>query len=132
MKDTKIHVRLISLILALLFITSAGAVLRQNAVCTDTEPKYSIIDSAKAYLSISSLTATCSSDLKTTVSASLSITMELQKLSSGTYSTVKTWSSSRTGTSLSMDESKLINVFSTYRLKVTFTAGSESVTRYAY
>ncbi len=63
---------------------------------------------------------------------SLSIKMELQKLKSGEYKTVETWNSSKTGYSIGMEESRLINIFATYRLKVTFTAGSETVVSYAY
>ena len=63
---------------------------------------------------------------------SLSITMELQKLIDGDYSTIKTWSDSKTGVTMGLSESKLINVFSTYRIKVTFNAGGETVTSYDY
>lgn len=60
--------------------------------------------------------------------------MELQKLSSGEYSTVETWEQSFSGRSVSMEESKLTNPLSTYRLKETFTAysGSNSETKTLY
>lgn len=90
------------------------------------------INNYNCYCSISGLTLYASASLTSKSSMYLQIKMELQKLSDGTYGTIKTWSSSRTGLSLDMDESKLINVFSTYRIKVTFTAGSESVVTYAY
>ena len=46
--------------------------------------------------------------------------------------TVETWTSSKTGTYLSMSESRNINILCDYRLKVTFTAGSEKETVYRY
>ena len=51
---------------------------------------------------------------------------------SGEYKTIETWNASRTGTILTMEEGRLINVLASYRLKVTFTAGSETVVSYAY
>ena len=64
------------------------------------------------------------------------IKMELQKLSSGSYSTVETWEQTFNSISGSMEESKLTNPFSTYRLKATVTAysgsNSESQTFYEY
>ena len=62
----------------------------------------------------------------------LSIKMEIQKKKSSGYETLKTWTGSKTGTYLTMSESRNINLFSDYRLKVTFTAGSEAETTYAY
>ncbi|WP_298654032.1 hypothetical protein [uncultured Eubacterium sp.] len=58
--------------------------------------------------------------------------MELQKEKSSGYETVETWSESKTGTILSMSESRNINVLCNYRLKVTFTAGNETETIYKY
>ncbi len=58
--------------------------------------------------------------------------MELQKKKSGTYETIKTWSASKTGTYLSVAEKRTINLLSDYRLKTTFTAGTETRVAYAY
>lgn len=70
----------------------------------------------------------------TTAVTKVKIKMELQKLSSGTYSTIETWSQTFTARTGSMEESKVTNPFGTYRLKVTFTAytSSTSETRTAY
>lgn len=81
---------------------------------------------------ISGLTLYASARLTAKSSMYLQIIMELQKYSDGSYNTIETWSDSKTGTSLSLDASKLINIFSTYRIKVTFTAGGESTTAYDY
>lgn len=81
---------------------------------------------------ISGIKATCKATLKADKSMKLTIKMELQKLKSGAYETIKTWTGSKTGTTLTMSESRNINIFCDYRLKVTFTAGSETVTVYRY
>lgn len=94
--------------------------------------RYSIISDYSANLSISGITATCTAKLRASSSASLSIKMELQKKKSGVYETIKTWSTSSTGTSLSINKTRAINVLATYRLKVTFKAGGETVTVYRY
>lgn len=83
-------------------------------------------------LTISGVNSTSSASMITNSSMSLKIKMELQKLKNGTYTTVATWSDSKTGTTLSMSETRLINALSTYRLVVTFDAGNETVVRYAY
>lgn len=58
--------------------------------------------------------------------------MELQKEKSSGYETVETWTDSKTGTYLSMSESRNINVLSNYRLKITFNAGGETQVVYRY
>ena len=94
--------------------------------------KYTNIVVASCSLTISGINSTSKAMLQAKSSMSISIKMELQKLKSGSYSTIKTWSASKTGSVLSMEETRLINVLATYRLKVTFTAGSETVVSYAY
>lgn len=92
----------------------------------------SSISNNKCSLTISGINSTSIATMSASKSMSLSIKMELQKVKSGVYTTIETWSSSKTGTSLAMEETRLINVLATYRLKVTFTAGSETIVRYAY
>ena len=84
------------------------------------------------YISIRGITATCSAELKSNSSLRLTIKMELQKKKSGVYETIKTWSAGKTGTALSVSEKRAINLLSDYRLKTTFTAGSENKVAYAY
>lgn len=84
------------------------------------------------YISIRGITATCSAELKSNSSLRLTIKMELQKKKSGVYGTIKTWSAGKTGTALSVSEKRAINLLSDYRLKTTFTAGSENKVAYAY
>ncbi len=108
------------------------------AIDTDTPVGEEIIEdyvnvkSTSASISITGLTCICRANLKAYSSMSLSITMSLQKYSSGAYTNVKTWSSSKTGTSMSLEETRVINPLYDYRLKVTFKAGSETVTVYKY
>lgn len=94
--------------------------------------RYKVISNHSSGVHISGVTATCYADLTAMYSTNLSITMELQKLSSGTYSTIKTWSKTNPNiTSIGIEGTRLINVLSTYRLKTTFTAGNETVVVYS-
>ena len=90
------------------------------------------INKSSCFISISGITANCTSSLNTRSSTKLSIKMELQKKKSGTYETIKTWSASKTGTYLSVAEKRAINLLADYRLKTTFTAGTENRVAYAY
>ncbi len=94
--------------------------------------EFVVISNCNYSISISGITATCTASLHSKYSTNLSITMVLQKSTSNGYTDVKTWSKSGIGLSLNIEESRTINVFSTYRLKVTFTADNESYTTYAY
>ena len=90
------------------------------------------INKSSCFISISGITANCTSSLNTRSSTKLSIKMELQKKKSGTYETIKTWSASKTGTYSSVAEKRAINLLADYRLKTTFTAGTETRVAYAY
>lgn len=95
-------------------------------------PLYTNISYNTTNLTISGIKADCTATLRANKSVSLKIKMELQKEKSSGYETVETWTSSKTGTYLAMSESRNINIFSTYRLKVTFTAGDETEVVYKY
>ncbi|MBR0540953.1 MAG: hypothetical protein IJK26_01965 [Clostridia bacterium] len=127
------------IILVLLIVT----ILALSVVCCFAEDietpenevdieEFVVINTCDSDLSISGITATCTATLHSKYSTNLSIVMVLQKSTSNGYTDVKSWSKSGTGTNISISESRAINVFSTYRLKVTFTAGNESYTTYAY
>lgn len=94
--------------------------------------RYQVIADHTSGINIIGLTAKCNASMGAQYSTNLSITMELQKLSSGSYSTIKTWTASRTWTSLELEGSKTINILNTYRLKTTFTAGNETVVVFSY
>ncbi len=133
MKATK---TLLSVVLAFLFlfggVFSAFADESDTPITDDIGEKYTNIQTISSNFSISVLTASCNARMVAKSSMSLKIKMELQKKSSGVYSTISTWNASKTGTTLSLSKTKTINPLSTYRLKVTFTAGSESTTVYKY
>ena len=103
----------------------------------DTGAKMTYINSYSAQLDKGTVSSTSTAKItgKSGVT-SVKIKMELQKLSSGTYSTIQTWEQTFSGTSGYMQENKLTSLLSTYRLKVTFTAysgsASETKTMYVY
>lgn len=128
----------ISVILTLVIVVSvicigfsASANEPRNTNDDEIIYRYQVISNLSAGIHISGINAICSADLGAKYSTNLSITMELQKLSSGTYTTIKTWSINKTGTGAELEESRLINILSTYRLKTTFTAGNETVVVYS-
>lgn len=129
--------KLLCIILAVFTVFSSAfpasaAVIDDNDGGSSIAPLYVTIGTTSYGISISGITAKCAASLSSKTSTSLKIVMELQKKGSSGYSTVKTWSDSRTGTALGVSGSKTINILSTYRLKVTFTAGSETKVYYDY
>jgi len=98
----------------------------------NTGVRYSIIQYATASIIINGSSAKCSASLTAKTSTSLKIVMVLQKNTINGYTNLTTWSKTGTGTSLTLSKTANIVTSSTYRLKVTFTAGSESVTVYKY
>ena len=128
----KISRKIISFLLAVLTIFST-AIVASAKESDDNEIAPCYADGIhNAQFSISGIKATCSADIRVSSSQYLKIVMELQKKKSNGYETIKTWTSSKTGTSLSMSESRNINALCTYRLKVTYTAGDEKVVAYKY
>lgn len=124
--------KIISFLLAVLTIFST-AVVASAAESNDNEIAPYYADGIhNTQFSISGIKATCSADIRVSSSKYLKIVMELQKKKSNGYETIKTWTSSKTGTRLSMSESRNINALCTYRLKVTYTAGDEKVVAYKY
>lgn len=123
----------ILLILAMLF--SSFAIMTSAAVVDDdygVMPCFTTISSVSTSFVISGLNSTSTVTLKSQVSTNLSIKIELQKEKSSGYETIETWTKSGTGISLLLEETRLINIFSNYRIKVTCTAGSESHVTYDY
>lgn len=75
-------------------LTSNAAVSRGSEI----SPCYVNISNYSVGLSISGIRAECKATVKSNKSVALKIKMELQKEKSGGYETVKTWTSSKTGT----------------------------------
>ena len=127
---------LLTLLLAMLFALQPFSVLA--AVEKSQQPedvRAVLINSADARIDHGTVTTTVFAAVEGISSVtSVKIQLELQKLSGGSYSTVKTWSETFSGRSGALEKSRVINPFSTYRLKATVTAyasgTSESRTLY--
>lgn len=128
--------KLLCIVLAVVTVFSSALSVSAAVIDDNDEPgimpMYTTIGTASCAVSISGITASCRASLSSKTSTSLKIKMELQKKKSSGYSTVETWTGSRTGTTLAVSGSRTINVLSTYRVKVTFTAGSETTVVYDY
>lgn len=123
----------ILLILTMLFssfaIMSSASTGEEDYVVT---PRFTTISSISTSFIISGLNSTSTVALKAKTSTSLYIKIELQKEKSSGYETLETWEKSGTGVSLLLEETRLINIFSDYRIKVTCRAGSETHVTYDY
>ncbi len=142
--------KVLSCVFALMFVFSAVACIPASAadansgVCAISSaddggvmPMSSYVDNRIVRLRISGLSATVSGELSTVPPViKITIKLELQKLSSGEYKTVKTWEETFNSTYAYLEDSAIVNPFSTYRLKGTFTAatatGAELAVCYAY
>ncbi len=125
----------VSILLILTMLFSSFAIVSSAAIIEDdydVTPYFTTIGSVTTSFTISGLNSTSSVALISKVSTSLYIKIELQKEKSSSYETIETWTKSGTGTSLLLEETRLINVFSNYRIKVTCTAGGETHVKYDY
>lgn len=120
---------LILTMLISIFSICAYAESTEEPVAT---PRFTTISSVATSFTISGLNSTSSVSLTSKYSTTLSIKIELQKEKSSGYETIETWTKSGTGRTLSLEEDRLINVFSEYRIKVTCTAGGETHVKYDY
>lgn len=93
---------------------------------------YAEINSRDVNLTISGIKATCKASLFAKKSTALKIKLELQKKKSDGYETVETWTKSGNGMKLDLLETRNINRLCKYRIKATFTAGSEKEIVYQY
>lgn len=121
-------VLIFTLLLSLCSISTFAESNEENIVM----PRWSTISSVATSFTISGLNSTSSVALSAQYSTSLSIKIELQKEKSSGYETIETWTKSGTGKTLSLEETRLINIFSEYRIKVTCKAGSETHVTYDY
>ena len=121
------------LILTMLFsvfaFNSSAAVIENDY---EIMPCFTTIDAVTTSFSISGINSTSTVVLSSKVSTSLYIKIEFQKEESTGYKTLETWTKSGTGTYLALEETRLINIFADYRIKVTCTAGSETYTVFDY
>lgn len=132
-KTNSLFKKIFAALLSCLLVFSSAFAVNAAVKPDDTvSPCYVNIVDKYGKLSISGIKATCKASLTVGKSMNLSIKMELQKEKSSGYETVETWTGSKTGTYLSMSESRNINVLSNYRLKITFNAGGETQVVYRY
>lgn len=132
---TKIIKKSVSIVLILTMLLSIFALNSSAAVVeNDYEimPCFTTIDAVATSFTISGLNSTSFVALTSQYSTSLYIKIEFQKEESTGYKTLETWTKSGTGTYLALEETRLINIFADYRIKVTCTAGSETYTKFDY
>ena len=125
----------VSILLILTMLFSTFAIMSSAAVVEDeygVMPCFTTIQSVSTVFTISGLNSTSTVMLRAKTSTSLYIKIELQKEKSSGYETIETWTKSGNGVTLTLEETRLINVFSDYRIKVTCTAGGETHVTYDY
>lgn len=125
----------ISLVLILTMLISLFAITPCAAVVEDeygVMPCWTAISAVTTVFTISGINSTSSVSITSQYSTSLYIKIELQKEKSTGYETIETWEKSGTGTMLGLEKTRLINVFSNYRIKVTAKADGETFTTYDY
>lgn len=106
--------RLVAFALCLVILSSS---LITIAFSETASVMFTNITANEYSLIISGINSTSTARVSAARSMPLSIKMELQKIKSGTYTTIETWTASRTSVTLSMCEDRLINILATYRLK---------------
>ena len=130
--------RVFAIVLAVLLVISSFSVLAiAKNDCEKSGMRLTYIQSYRGSINKGLLSTTVSAEIsgKSNVTK-VKIKMELQKLTSGNYSTIETWEQTFNSNEGSMSESRTTNPLSTYRLKATVTAysgsNSESQTFYEY
>ena len=122
-------VLILTMLLSVFALNSSAAVIENDY---EIMPCFTTIDAVTTSFSISGINSTSTVVISSKVSTSLYIKIEFQKEESTGYKTLETWTKSGTGTYLALEETRLINIFADYRIKVTCTAGSETYTVFDY
>lgn len=122
-------VLILTMLLSVFVLNSSAAVIENDY---EIMPCFTTISAISTSFTISGLNSTSSVILTSQYSTSLYIKIEFQKEESTGYKTLETWTKSGTGTTLVLEETRLINIFADYRIKVTCTAGSETYTVFDY
>ena len=137
MEKTKITKRLLSIVLALMILLSAfSAAACETAKADENEyeimPCLVTIMTAKYVITINGLQAVVTASLVQKYKTSLQITLVLQKYKDGGWYADQTWIATAYDDYLVEEGKKTINPFAEYRLKVTFKADQETITRIMY
>ena len=126
----------LSLVLVVCMVFSISVMAFANAPSNDTaQPLFTYINRASASMDKGVLSTTVVGSATGTSSVTkVTIKLELQKKSSGVYTTVKTWTKTYNEGYAYVDGTATTSPFSTYRLKATFTAyaGSKSESHVSY
>ena len=122
-------VLILTMLLSIFALNSSAAVIEDDY---EISPCFTTISAVTTSFTISGINSTSCVTLSSKVSTSLYIKIEFQKEESTGYKTLETWTKSGTGTYLLLEETRLINIFADYRIKVTCTAGSETYTVFDY
>ena len=121
-----------------LILTMLFSVLAINSSAESMEDEYpvmpcwSIIDSVSTSFTISGINSTSTVLLTSQFKTDLYITIEFQKEESTGYKTLETWTKYAFDTFLLIEETRLINIFADYRIKVTCVAGNEQHITFDY
>ena len=117
MKTRKLPLMLSLLLMLSLFVPAAHATNDERMVI---QPKYAGISRLSAVFSISAAgKSSCGSEVKLSNSTySVELTMELQQKNGNSWETIKTWTTSGSGT-VSLDKSWYVTSGSTYRIHTT-------------
>ena len=122
-------VLILTMLFSIFVINSSAATVEEG---TPIMPRWSVINAVSTSFVISGLNSTSTVSLTAKYSTSLYIKIEFQKEESTGYKTLETWEKSGTGTHLGLEETRLINIFADYRIKVTCTAGGETHVTFDY
>lgn len=131
-KNIKTSISLLLILTMLFSVFAINSFAESDDVDYGIMPCFTTISTVSTSFTISGLNSTSFVALTAQYSTSLYIKIELQKEKSTGYETLETWTKSGTGTYLNLEETRLINIFSDYRIKVTCTAGSETHVTYDY
>ncbi len=121
-----------------LILTMLFSVLAINSSAETVEDEYGVmpcwsaIDGIGVSFTISGIVSTSSVVLTSKFDTTLYIKIELQKLESSGYETIETWTKFGNGTYVGLEETRLINIFEEYRIKVTCIAANEQHITYDY
>ena len=128
--------KIVILLLSIMLIIFVG-LIPNTAAQNNEEPRTTYINSVDARIDVGTVKTIVKGQIQGTTNVTrITIKLELQKKSGGSYSTIKTWEETFYTDAASKTEGKITSPFSTYRLKATFTVytstNSETRVLYAY
>ena len=125
----------LSFILIIIMLFSVLAINSSAETMEDEYPVmpcWSIISTVSTSFTISGINSTSTVLLTSQFKTDLYITIEFQKEESTGYKTLETWTKYAFDTFLLLEETRLVNIFADYRIKVTCVAGNEQHITFDY